>query len=75
VRLRKWVKDVGGKAAAAKLIGCHPSYLVHLLAEGSERRPGLDVAFGLERATREWAGGVIEAEEWSQPLDATGTEG
>lgn len=75
VRLRAWVKDVGGKAAAAKLIGCHPSYLVHLLAEDSERRPGLDVAFGLERATKDWTGGVIAAEEWSEPLGATGTGG
>lgn len=69
MRLRKWVEDVGGKAAAAKLIDCHPSYLVHLLADGSERRPGLDVAFAIERATKAWPGGVIAAVDWA----ATGT--
>jgi hypothetical protein len=74
-RLRRWVKEQGGKKTAAEKIGCHPSYLVHLLAEDSERRPGLDVAFGIERATRGWSGGVISAEEWSQHLEATGTGG
>lgn len=75
MRLRAWVKDVGGKASAAKLIGCHPSYLVHLLSDDSERRPGLDVAFSIERATKGWRGGAITAADWSHPLEATGTGG
>lgn len=61
------MKDQGGKRAAAGKIGCHPTYLVHLL--GSEkRRVGLDIAFAIERATD----GFIRAEEW---VSKTGTEG
>lgn len=70
-RLRRWVKEQGGATAAAPLIGCHKTYLSHLLAEGSERRPGLDVAFAIQRAT----GGAIAAQEWAAPVQATGTEG
>lgn len=74
-RLRDWVDEVGGAKAAAQAVGCHRTYLVHLLEEDTERRPGLDVAFAIERATSGSKTGVIEAKEWSEPIKSTGTDG
>lgn len=81
-RLRRWVETQPSKVAAARQVGCHATYLNHLLSDGTERRPGLDVAFGIERATEAWEGGQIKAKEWaaveastaeSESLDPTGS--
>lgn len=78
-RLRDFVAvECGGsKAEAARRIGCHSSYLVHLLAEGSVRRPGLDFAAGLQRATAELPEERrVLAVEWAEdPADRRGVTG
>lgn len=66
-RLRRWTEAAGGAAAAARLLGCDRSYLLHLLAPGSRRRLGLRVACAIERETAGLAGGPILASEWTDP--------
>lgn len=39
-------------------LGCHPSYLTKIV--GGDGRPGLKLAFAIERAT----GGAIDAASW-----------
>lgn len=75
-RLRTWVAEQESRAAAARLIGCDPTYLTHLLKRNSRRRPGLDVAFNIQHATAGWNGGQIRAQEWTELVDvgSAGTE-
>lgn len=80
IRFAAWVAEVG-KRDAADLLGVDPTYISHLLRD-PRRRPGLDVAFSIERATAEWSSGPILASEWAevreprvQEPSATGTEG
>ena len=47
-RLRRAVRQAGGAAAAAKLLGCSRAY-VDMLVVGSRVRPGMQVAFEIER--------------------------
>ncbi len=68
-RLRRWVDTHDSLVAVAKKLGCHPSYLSLLLRDGSTRRPGLDVAFAIERETREWPEGPVLASEWTKSTD------
>ena len=76
-RFRIWVDEQESRAAAARLLGCHSSYLTHLLADGSNRSVGLNLAFAIERETAQWSKGQICASEWADPpaesLKATGT--
>ncbi|MBZ0116587.1 MAG: hypothetical protein K8H88_06325 [Sandaracinaceae bacterium] len=65
---------MGSKAASARLLECHPSYLVHLLADPG-RKVGLDFAFALQTATEDWEEGPIRAEWWRAEVPAsTGTD-
>jgi hypothetical protein len=65
-RLRQWIEAVhgGSKAEAARDLGCDPSYLAHLLREDSRRRPGIEFAVSLERATQAWDRGPILPKHW-----------
>jgi hypothetical protein len=73
-RLRRWVAEQESRAAAARAIGCHSSYLTHLLADGATRRPGLEVAFAIQAATEAWVSGPIKADDWlGDELQATGS--
>lgn len=71
-RLRQWVTEQGGTGPAAAIVGCHRTHLSHLLAD-PDRRPGIDVAFAIERATAKWSGGQIRAAEWAVARQPTGT--
>lgn len=67
-RFDRWVRWAGGDAEAAKLLACDVSYPNKLR---HSRRPGLDVAHKIERATSEvrsdgerWSEAPIRTEEW-----------
>lgn len=72
--LRKWVGTKESIRAAARILGCHPSYLSLLL--NKKRGPGLDLAFAIEAHTQAWDEGPILARWWAvDTKPATGTEG
>lgn len=62
-KFNSWVAKVGGSRAAAAVLRCSRSY-VDMLRSG-DRRPGLDLAYRIERVT----GGAIRMPDW---LPATG---
>ncbi len=62
-RLQRWIEEKRSKTVAAELIGCHASNLVHLIRK-PDRRPGLELAFAIEKATASWPEGPIFASEW-----------
>ena len=47
-QFRRAVRQAGGAAATAKLLGCSRAY-VDMLIVGSRVRPGMQVAFEIER--------------------------
>lgn len=59
-RFLQWVNEQGSKADAARALGVKPPGMHHLIANPG-RRPGLDFAFAIERATD----GAIRAREWA----------
>jgi DNA-binding XRE family transcriptional regulator len=62
-KLRVLRKRAGlSQADAAKLIGCHQT-LVGAIERGA-KRPGIDVALGIERWTRGLKGGPIPVAAW-----------
>jgi transcriptional regulator with XRE-family HTH domain len=60
-RLAEWLSKSGFTGRqAARLIGVHYAHLSQVLH--GHRRPGLDLAFAIEAATR------IDARDWTKPL-------
>ena len=62
--------------SVSEKLGCSQG-LVSKIRLG-QRSPGLDIAFRIERLTRDWEHGPILASEWvteAPQLSATGTEG
>lgn len=47
-KFRQAVREMGGAAAAAKVLGCTRVY-VEMLGHGKRRRPGMRVAFAIEK--------------------------
>lgn len=68
-RFQQWRKGADlSQSEAAELIGCAQS-LVSAIERGA-KRPGLTVAFTIERLTAEWAEGPILARDWApEPTD------
>jgi transcriptional regulator with XRE-family HTH domain len=63
-RLAEWLQKSGFTGRqAARLIGMHYAHLSQVL--NGHRRPGLDLAFAIEAATR------IDARDWIKPLSLT----
>lgn len=63
-RFSRWISDLGlSREQAGQFIGCHKS-MVSLLCT-QRRRPGLDLAFKIERLSEGWEEGPIRVAEWS----------
>lgn len=79
-RFRRWVDNVGGRVKAAEILGCHQSYIPQLFPDDG-KFPGRLIAHAIERETRRWDGGQIQAEEWdvlelaARAEPSTGTHG
>ena len=54
------VRLAGGQAAAAGLLGCTVTFVDHLIAGVDDKRPGLDLAFKIERVFR------VPARAWAR---------
>lgn len=67
-RLRAWVAHEGSQVEAARKAGCSGSYL-SLVLSGKRPRVGLDVACGIQEATRDWPEGPILVSEWLTVTD------
>lgn len=64
-RFKRWFEATGmSQMEAGDAIGCSGAY-VGMLVSGARPRPGLDVAFLIERATAEWDEGPILASDWT----------
>ena len=50
------------KARLSRKLGCSDAHVGYLLAR--KRRPGLALAFAIEKATEHWDKGPIAAKEW-----------
>lgn len=57
----RWSDEIG-VVAAARMLGCHKSYVSHF--RSGRRRPGLELASKIERATADWKSGPIRATDW-----------
>lgn len=58
----KWTDEVGA-TRAAELLGCDRSFISHVRA--GRKKPGLQRAAALERATAKWQHGPIRAVDWT----------
>lgn len=58
----RWTDEVG-VAKAAEALDCDPSFISHM--RSGKKRPSLEKAAALERATRKWAHGPIRAIDWT----------
>ena len=62
-RLTDWFEPQDmTKARLARQLGCTPHHVALILAR--KRRPGLGLAFAIEKATKGWEKGPILASEW-----------
>lgn len=61
--LSKHLSDTNtSQRAFAELIGCSPSYLSEIMS--GRKRPGMDLAFKIHRAT----GGKVTVESWMKDV-------
>lgn len=68
----RWFEASGkSKSEVGRELGCSGVYVGYLLS-GQRDRPGLDVAFAIERITATWDEGPIEAKEWAHDLTVGG---
>lgn len=77
-RLIRFITDRGlSQAEAGELLGCSQGLVSKILR--GDRKPGLALAFKIERATEGWSEGPIRAQDWTReepadaPLEATGS--
>lgn len=64
-RFARWFESTGKtREAVGEELKCSGAFVGYLLS-GSRDRPGLDLAFRIERATATWDEGPILAKEWS----------
>jgi DNA-binding transcriptional regulator YdaS (Cro superfamily) len=57
-----WTDEVG-REKAAELLGCDPSFISHV--RSGRKKPSLEKAAALERATAKWKRGPIRAVDWT----------
>lgn len=58
----RWTDEVGA-AKAAEVLGCDRSFISHV--RSGRKKPSLEKAAALERATKKWQGGPIRAVDWT----------
>jgi transcriptional regulator with XRE-family HTH domain len=76
-RLVRWFEASGKtREAVGSELECSGAY-VGLLLSGKRKRPGLDIAFAIQRATAGWEDGAILATEWidAESGEAAAAEG
>lgn len=67
-RLRRFLDETEtSQAELARRIGVHRAQVGHLLNE--RRRPSLEQAAAIERATAAWVRGPIAMREWVRPVE------
>lgn len=74
-RFVRWFASTGKtREAVGRELGCSGAFVGYLLS-GQRDRPGLDLAFAIERATAGWEEGPILAKEWTTESAAAAAVG